>query len=168
MTGPRLPDRLLRCTLGQIVNFNPNVDQKPDELRYEGRHSLTLFLPSIPVRTGAPPDPTDPAEPVDPATRVASDPDGLVVGGPARFVRVVDYWPTRVELVAPTKGTSVNLFIVHPIDAARGTANLFLARAKDATSYDPNHIYQGSCSVTVGVTARSGSAAGASRRTALR
>lgn len=152
-TPPRLPDRLLRCSLGRVTNFDPQGYQKPDDLHYEGRHDFSLFLPGGPVRTHVPPDPIDPPEPVDPRTTIVADPD-RIAAGPSRFDRVVDYWPDRVELTTTIDGPLVNLIIVHPVDVARRTANLFMTQATDLTAFDTAHLYQGRCDILEGDAAR--------------
>jgi len=150
----RLPDRLLDCTLGRAINLDPKRLQNNGEVHYEGAHHFQLFLPGIPARTTPPPDATEPPEPVDPRTRIVSDPDKLSTATGTGFDRVVDYWPDRVELVATIDDPLVSLIIVHPIDPARGTANLFLTRAKDLATFDLDHVYQGNCTVHLDQDAR--------------
>lgn len=145
-----LPERTLQCVLGRATNLDATKNQSTDEIVYEGRHAFTLFLPAIPVRTGPPPEAVDPAEPVDPRTRIVADPDGLTRAFPARFDRVVDYWPDRVEMTTVIDNPLVNLIIIHPIDPAKGTATIFMTQATDVATFDMQHIYQGSCSVTIG------------------
>lgn len=142
-----LPDRTLDCTLRRIANFDPSREQKPSEYVLEGAHRVRLFLPSIPVRTAPPPESTEPAEPVDPRTRVLLDPDA-VTGDVARaFDRVVDDWPRRVEMTRPVTDVAVNLVILDQIDAARGTANMFVTVANDAVTYDQQKLFVGPCRV---------------------
>lgn len=149
-----LPDRLLRCVLGRATNLDPKKDQTLADIVYEGKHEFTLFLPSIPVRQGPPPDAIDPAEPVDPRTRIVADPDGLTSSFPRRFDRVVDYWPDRVEMTTTIDNPLVNLIIINPIDAANGSARLFMTQATDVATFDLSKVYQGSCTVLTGADAR--------------
>ncbi len=149
-----LPDRLLRCTLGRALNLDPSKTQTIAEIKYEGAHSFSLFLPSVPMRTSEPPDPTLPAEPVNPATRITSDPSGLTKSVPPGFDRVVDYWPERVELTRVVSEPLVNLIVVSDIDTKKGSANLFMTQATDAVTFDLKHVYQGGCSVLTGTGAR--------------
>ena len=155
-TGHRamLPDRLLRCTLGRVSNFDPARQQTAADLRYEGRHRFELFLPAVPVRTSPPPEAPLPPEPVNPRTRIAADPDKLARQAPPTFDRVIDYWPDRVELTSTIQAPLVNLIVVNPIDPARGTARLLMTQASEMTTYDLAHIYQGSCTVQTGKAAR--------------
>jgi hypothetical protein len=155
-----LPDRLLRCTLGRALNLDPGKTQTVAEIKYEGVHSFSLFLPSVPTRTSEPPDPTLPAEPVNPATRITSDPSGLTKSVPSGFDRVVDYWPERVELTRTVNEPLVNLIVVSDIDVIKGSANLFMTQATDAVTFDLKHVYQGGCSVITGKDARLGAQAG--------
>ncbi len=151
-----LPARTLTCVLGRATNIDPSRNQTTADIAYEGLHPITLFLPSIPVRTGPPPEAVDPAEPVDPRTRIIADPDGLTKNFPRRFDRVVDYWPDRVEMTTTIQDPVVNMIIINPIDTASGTAQMFMTQATDVATFDMKHIYQGNCSVTLGATARSG------------
>lgn len=143
-----LPDRLLHCTIGRMTNLDPSKNQTNADIVYDGHHAFDLFLPGIAVRTAPPPDPVYPPEPVDPRTRIAADPDGLAADVPAKFTRVVDYWPERVELSTTIAGSLANLIIVHPIDAAHHHAHLFMTRARDMSSYDLAHVYAGDCEVS--------------------
>lgn len=145
-----LPDRLLDCTLSRITNFDPDRDQRPGDFTFEGRHNFKLFLPAIPVRTAEPPASTAAPEPVDPRTRIVADPDGLAREAPIRFDRVVDYWPERVEMTAPISNVAVKLIIVTPIDLQRKTADLFMANANDAVTWDHDRLYSGQCRVVAG------------------
>lgn len=149
-----LPDRLLRCTLGRATNLDPKKQQTTADIVYEGEHEFELFLPAVPVRQGPPPDATEPAEPVNPQTRIVADPDGLTNGFPRRFDRVVDYWPERVEMATTIDDPLVNLIIINPIDATSGSASLFMTQATDVATYDLSKVYQGSCTVQTGATAR--------------
>lgn len=145
--APMQPARVLRCTLGRALNIDPMKNQTVADIRYEGAHRFDLFLPAIPVRQGPPPDPADDPEPVDPATRVLDDPDGLAADMQPRFVRVVDLWPQRVEMAGRIEGLLSRLIVVSEIDPQRGTANLFMTRARDAGSLDLAQVYQGGCTV---------------------
>lgn len=144
---PSLPDRMLNCTLGRALNLDPMKNQTTDDIIYEGRHSLSVFLPGMPVRQSPPPDPSDPPEPVDPATRIVADPAGLTRGVPAGFDRVVDLWPKRVEMMKIIKAPLVNLIIISEIDETAGTANLFMTQATDAATMDFKAVYHGQCTV---------------------
>jgi len=155
-----LPDRLLRCSLGRATNLDPAKLQTTADVIYDGKHDFVLFLPAIPVRQGPPPDATDPPEPVDARTRILSDPDGLASSVPARFDRVVDYWPQRVELATTIADPLTNVIIVHDISAADGKATLFMTRARDAASPDLERVYQAPCSISSGAEARAGAGAG--------
>lgn len=142
-----IPDRLLDCTLARMTNFDPKGRQSAADIVYEGKHPFELRLPKTPVRTTPPPEITQPAEPVDPRTKVVADPDGLTRGFPNRFDRVVDLWPERVEMTTTIDTPLVNMIIVHPIDPAKGTATLFMTRAKDLNAYDTDHMYTGECRI---------------------
>lgn len=154
-----LPDRLLQCRLGRIVNFDPYHDQSAADLRFEGMHGFTLFLPGIAVRTALPPDPAEPPEPVDPRTRIVADPDGIAAQAGPGFVRAVDYWPERVELAGAVAGDMLNAIVVSGFDARTGTASLFMTHANELSHFDQDHLYQGTCSVRVGASARAGARA---------
>jgi hypothetical protein len=144
-----LPNRLLTCVLGRATNIDTKKDQKMSDIIYEGRHDFSLMLPSIPVRTGPPPEAVDAAEPVDPRTKIILDKSGLAKDFPNRFDRVVDLWPERVEMTTTINDPLVNLIIVSNIDAAHGTAWLFMTQATDVATFDMKHIYQGPCNVAV-------------------
>ncbi len=148
-----LPGRLLACSVGHVTNFDPSREQTAADLRFDGFHEFSLFLPAIPALKGAPPDASEAAPPVDPRTRIVSDPDHIS-GQPDRsFGRIVDLWPDRVELSATIAGPLLNTIVITPIDTMHGTANLFMMRATELTHFDATHIYQGICRVTVGETA---------------
>lgn len=142
-----LPARTLSCVLGRATNLDPSKQQTTKDIIYEGRHDFALYLPSIPIRQGPPPDPGDPAEPVDPRTRIVSDPTGLFRGVPSRFDRVADLWPVRVELLTITKPPVARLIIISSIDEKAGTASLFMTDSVDAATLDLEHVYQGNCTV---------------------
>lgn len=143
-----LPDRHLQCVLGRSTNVDPTRLQSASEIKPEGRHNFALRLAPIPPRVGEPPDPIDPPEPVDPRTKITSDPDGLTKGISPKFERVVDYWPKRVEMMSTIPGSIwAHIIIVDPIDAAKGRARIFMARVKDAGTFDLARIYQGACRV---------------------
>lgn len=151
-----LPDRLLRCTLSRITNFDPSKEQLPTQLAYEGRHVVTLFLPAIPVRTSEPPRSTLPPEPVDRRTRIVADPDRIAAGAAKlRFDRVVDYWPEKVEMTTPVGGGEVHLIMLQPTENAPGSTDIFMTKARDAVTYDKDRMYAGRCDVKLGAAARS-------------
>lgn len=146
-SDPRmLPARKLSCTLGHALNIDPSKNQTVADIRYEGAHAFSLFLPAGQARQVAP-DPSDDPEPVDPATRVLADPDGLARDMAPAFVRVVDMWPHRVEMAGRIGQNLSRLIIVSEIDAQKGTANLFMTRAQDAASLDLTQVYQGGCRI---------------------
>jgi len=145
----RLPARLLTCSLGHAVNFDPVQQQRLDDLVYDSHHRLSLYLPGIAARTAPPPDAIEAAEAVDPATRLTEDPDQITADSPGRFSRVVDLWPERVELTKTTRLGAYKAFLVSDYDPARGTARMFLGTASDLTTYDLKHIYLGECNVTL-------------------
>lgn len=147
--GPRLPARLLTCSLGHASNFDPAQRQTLDDLTYDSHHRLSLFLPGIAERDTPPPDAIDPAELVDPKTRILEDPDRITADAPGPFNRVVDLWPERVELTKMTRLGAFKAFLVSDYDPARGTARLFMGTASDLTTYDLSRIYLGECSVTL-------------------
>lgn len=141
-----LPDRTLQCTLGRALNLDPTRNQTLDEIRYEGAHSFTLFLPAAPKHIGPPPDPSADPGPVDPAARIVADPSGLAPAAPRKFTRVADLWPARVEIATALEPPLTHIIIITEIDEAKGTANLFMTRAADAASLDLQNVYQGGCS----------------------
>jgi hypothetical protein len=145
-----LPDRTLDCTLGRALNLDPSRNQSRDEIRYEGAYSFSVFLPSIPQRQSQPPDPTEMPEPVNPATRILADPAGLASDQNSAFNRVVDMWPERVEMARTINPALSRLIIVSDIDAANGSANLFMAEATDAASMNMEKIFLGRCQVKIG------------------
>ncbi len=145
--APMLPDRTLQCTLGRALNLDPSRHQTLDEIRYEGAHRFTLFLPAAPKHVGPPPDPSADPEPVDPAARVVADPSGLASTVPQGFSRVADLWPARVEIATALEPPLTHIIIISDIDEAKGTANLFMTRAADAASLDLANVYQGGCTV---------------------
>lgn len=148
-----LPARRLDCQLGRVTNFDPKREQTAAELRYDGIHAFSLFLPAIPKRTTQPPDATDKPEPVDPRTRILADPDHIARHLREGFDRVVDLWPERVEMTQTISGALMNVIVIAPIDAAAGTANIVMSRASELTHLDPDHLYQGSCRVIAGPAA---------------
>lgn len=150
----QLPDRLIQCSLGRVLNFDPRKQQTMPDLVYEGRHRFALFLPAVPVRTAPPPDAIEKAEPVNPRTRIIVDPDNIAAQATTRFNRVVDYWPERVELAGAVQGTMVNAIVIAPIDAASGTAQIFMTHADELTHWDVAHIYQGTCTILKDASAR--------------
>ena len=149
-----LPERRLDCSLGRITNFDPKRDQDPSEYRYDGQHVLKLFLPSIAVRTTPPPEALSPAEPVDPRTRILADPDGISdIAAHRPFARVVDVWPSRVELMTPVNDIVSIVIVIAKIDEVQSSAAIFMARANDAVTYDLKNLYYGACRVEKGVPA---------------
>ncbi|WP_428334850.1 hypothetical protein [Novosphingobium sp.] len=146
----QLPDRLLTCSIGHITNFDPHIEQTPDQLTFDGHHAFTLFLPGIPALVGRPPDAAEDAPPVDPRTRIVHDPDHISGQPSSQFGRIVDMWPDRVELSATIEGPLLNMIVVHPVDIEHGTASLFMMRATELTHYQPEHFYQGTCRIVTG------------------
>jgi len=147
-----LPSRQLDCTLGRVTNFDPKRDQPMSDYVYDGHHALTLFLPAIPQRRTPPPDPTAPPEPVDPRTRIVADPDHIA--GPAAtlpFRRVVDLWPSRVEMMTPINPVVANVITIAQVTPDQSHATIFMARANDATTYDLQNLYFGRCRIRLGV-----------------
>jgi hypothetical protein len=145
-----LPARTLNCTLGRALNLDANKRQTLAEIKHQGAHQFTLYLPSIPIRQGPPPDPSADPDPVDPATRILADPDGLAKDMNGVFDRIVDMWPERVEIARAIEPPLTRLIIISDIDTATGTANLFMAPAADAGSIDLKKVYQGGCQVETG------------------
>ncbi len=145
-----IPGRLLTCVLGRATNLDPHREQKRSEVIYEGSHKFSLFLPQTPRRTLPPPDPTEPPEPVDARTRIVADPDGLTINVPARFDRVIDMWPERVEMTTTVVEPMVNLIIVSDISADGTRASLFMTKATDVATLDLKNVYSGDCRVGFG------------------
>lgn len=149
-----LPDRLLTCSIGHIINFDPHRIQTPNDLKFDGMHVFNMFLPSIPLLKGTPPDAAEEAPPVDPRTRILDDPDHIS-GQPSNlFGRIIDLWPDRVEMSSVVKGPLLNLIVLNPIDADHGVASMFMIRASELNHYEADHIYQGMCHVVTGEAAR--------------
>lgn len=144
-----LPDRLLTCRIGHVTNLDPQKDQTMAELRFDGVHDFSLFLPGIPALKGIPRDASEEAPPVDPRTRIVTDPDDISGQPDHSFGRIVDLWPERVELSATIAGPLLNTIVINPIDIANNDANLFMMRATELTHFDAKHIYQGHCRITV-------------------
>lgn len=154
-----IPARLLTCTLGRITNFDPGKNQGPADYRFEGRHRFRLFLAAAPVRTGPPPSALAAPEPVDARTRILEDTEGLSRGAGAKpFLRVVDYWPERVEMATPISATASNLIVLDGFDAGRRSVNLFMTAATDGMTFDRAHLYAGACAVTLGADAEQSAA----------
>lgn len=144
-----VPARLVNCTLGHVLNIDPAKEQSLADLKFDGAHRFSLLLPPVPQDHGPPPEPSADPEPVDPAVRVTEDPDGIAKGMLHPFYRVADRWPERVELVGRIAGeTVVRFLVISEIDPAKGTANLFTTKARDAGSLDLQNVYQGGCKVT--------------------
>jgi hypothetical protein len=154
-----IPARLFDCALARITNFDPDKEQRPADYIFEGRYRLQIFLPSIPMRTTPPPQAPQPPDPVDSRTRIVADPDGLAREPGLRFNRVVDLWPERVEMTAPISDTAVKLIVVSGGGDAKDTAEIFLANANDAVTYDLAHMYTGTCKVNSGAAAQAAGSA---------
>jgi hypothetical protein len=148
--APVLPDRLLECSIGHVINFDPTHQQTAAELRYDGFHRLVIMLAQGPRLVGKPPEAIDDAPAVDPRTHIVADPDHITAQPDDRFGRIIDQWPNRVELSATIKGDLLNAIVLTPIDEASGMANLFMMRATELTHFDPAHIYQGTCRIRTG------------------
>ena len=140
-----IPERELTCVLGRSTNLDPSKNQKIEEIVSEGRHVFSIRLPAKSIVATAEPDPSDAPDPVDVRTAILSDPDGLARDVPARFDRVVDLWPKRVEMVTNVNPPLVNLVIISAIDPKAATAHLFMTKARDAATLDLDHVYQGDC-----------------------
>ncbi len=147
-SGPMLPDRLLECSVGHVINFDPGHAQTAAELRYDGFHRLVILLARGPRLVGRPPEAVDDAPKVDPRTHIVADPDHITAQPSDQFGRLIDQWPSRVELSATIKGDLLNAIVLTPIDEASGMANLFMMRATELTHFDPAHIYQGTCTIS--------------------
>lgn len=145
-----LPARSLTCDLGHATNVDTSHAQTADELIFDGRHQLGLFLPAIPVRTSEPPDPAfQETEPVNKNTRITRDPDRIAADIIAPFNRVVDLWPERVEMTAPMAAGKSKLLIVTDYDAATHKAKLFMTNARDLMTWDMDKIFAGYCDVAI-------------------
>jgi hypothetical protein len=149
----QIPERRLTCSVRHVTNFDPNKEQTAAELRYDAVHPLTLVLPSIAVRTKAPPEPQDDPEPVDARTRIILDPGHIAPTKRGKFERVIDYWPDRTELSATISGDLLNVIVINNYDPANKTANFFMTRATELTRFQANHVYQGECKVLIGASA---------------
>lgn len=143
------PARVLDCTLGRALNLDPSREQTAAEIRYEGKHRFSLFLPSSPVRDAQRPGSEIVFTPVNPATRVIADPAGLRRGVPTGFGQVVDLWPNRVEMMQTIKAPLLHFIVISAIDTRRGTANLFMTTATDVASMNLKTVYQGPCKITL-------------------
>jgi hypothetical protein len=148
-----IPERRLTCSVRHVTNFDPNKEQTAAELHYDAVQLLTLVLPSIAVRTKAPPEPQDEPEPVDARTRIILDPGHIAPSKRGRFDRVIDYWPDRTELSAIISGDLLNVIVINNYDPANKTANFFMTRATELTRFQANHVYQGQCKVLIGASA---------------
>jgi hypothetical protein len=144
-----VPARTLACEVGRATNFDPSKWQKRDEIIYEGRHAFRLFLPPTPKWEGPRPDPSDDPLPVDPKLRILQDPSGLTKDSGPRFLRVVDLWPERVEMVREMKPPLGKLIIVSDISPDQKSARITITSAADAASLDINRLYSGMCTVAV-------------------
>ena len=136
--------------LGHALNIDPTKWQTTAEIEYEGAHRFSLYLPALPKNAGPPPEPDGDPEPVNPATRIVADPSNLAGDAERSFLRVVDLWPERVEMISKIDEKYSRLIILSDIDPAKGTANLFMTRAADAASLDLRNIYQGRCTTRIG------------------
>lgn len=143
------PARTLTCVLGRSTNLDPGKQQTYADIKSEGHHRFSLFLPAHVYDSRVTPDPTDAPDPVDKRTAIVSDPDGLTTGVARKFDRVVDLWPRRVEMMTMIDPPLSQLIIVSDIDVATGRAHLFMTKARDAATLDLDHVYQGSCAVKV-------------------
>ncbi len=149
-----LPERLLDCSIGHVINFDPAHEQTADQLRYDTRHHFVVFLARHRRLVGVPPDPLDKAPKVDPRTRIIADPDHISAQPGPNFGRLIDQWPERVELSTPINADGLlNAIVLNPIDEAGATAWLFMLRATELTHFDPAHIYQGTCHILTGKAA---------------
>lgn len=144
-----LPDRVLTCDVGHVTNFDAGKSQTPAELKFDSRHRFVLALAGGPTRTAPPPDINDAPEKVRIGSRILSDPDHIAPQHKAQFDQVVDYWPERVEAMGFIKDQLRNAIVISGIDPAAGTANLFMLRATELTRFDPGHIYQGTCRISL-------------------
>jgi len=145
-----LPNRLLQCRLGHATNLDPDKNQRSDEVTFDSYHEFSLFLPMGPVRTTPPPDATEKPEHVNRATRIVLDPDGLSRDSQPGFERVIDLWPDRVEMTKTINQSLTKLIVISDIDAASGTAKMFMTNAADLTNFDFTSTYLGDCNVSSG------------------
>lgn len=145
-----LPARSLSCNVGHPTNLDFTRDQTEDELKFDSRHQVGLFLPPIPVRTSAPPDPAFAAtELVDKRTRFTNDPDRIAADITAPFTRVVDLWPERVEMTAPVSARKVKVLVITNYDETTHKAQLFMTNATDLLTWDRDTIFVGRCDVAI-------------------
>lgn len=144
-----LPDRTLDCAMRRVTNPDLGHDQPYEALLFEGSSRLVLHLSPVPVRTTPPPEPYETPEATPATTRVTLDEGRLLAGVPVPFSRVVDRWPTRVEIATDIDDRQLNLMILSPIDPGRGTARLFLTFSNYQFGYDPGRIYIGDCTIAI-------------------
>lgn len=150
-----LPDRMLRCTVGRAIDFQPNSDQKWSEIKREGSSQFHLFLPSAPAKVRLDDVTADADDPsivnVHPRTGIVADPEGLaprpLASGSAAsvFTRVADYWPERVELSYEVSPSEFFIVLVSDISTTARTSQIFMAVSNSELVYDPKRIYLGSC-----------------------
>jgi len=150
----RLPARVFTCDVGHVVNFDSTKSQTPAELKFDSHHRFVFALPGGPGRTALPPDVNEKPEKVRVGSRIVSDPDHIAPQRKAQFDQVVDYWPERIELMGLITDQLRNAIVIDHIDAANGTATLFMLRATELTHFEQDHIYQGSCKIKVAPAAR--------------
>lgn len=142
-----LPGRALSCTMRRVTNFDPSRTQTAAELVLAGESALDLYIGPGPVRTNLPPEPFEPQEPPPPGTRVLRDTGKLLAGVPARFTRVVDRWPDRVEIATDLSDSRFSLMIVAPIDPVAGTATLLVTYVDITMTYDAGRVWLGDCRI---------------------
>jgi hypothetical protein len=122
--------------MGHVTNFDAHKAQTPADLTFDSHHRLVFALPAGPARTGPAPDVNDPHEKVPMGARILEDPDAIAPQRKAAFDQVVDYWPMHMRNAMVIEGLSPD------------SANVFMLRASELTHFDPQHLYQGHCSVS--------------------
>lgn len=143
-----VPARDLSCQLSRATNIDPAIVQTTDQIVYEGHYRFGLHLPATPKWQGPLPEPSDDPLPVNPATKVTSDPDGLTADTTAKFDRVVDVWPDRVELIKHMAPPWGKLIIISDITPDRTAARISITNAADAATLDIHRMYLGVCKIT--------------------
>jgi hypothetical protein len=146
-TGAAIPARTLTCTVGRATNIDTSRIQRIDEIVLEGQHVVAISLPPVRQWQGPTPDPSDPPLPVDKRVRISADPDHILADAGPQFDRVIDMWPSRVEMVARMKPPLGKLIIIHDIAADQSTARVSITSAADAASLDINNMYLGPCRI---------------------
>jgi len=141
-----LPNRVFTCTMGHVTNFDAHKAQTPADLTFDSHHRLVFALPAGPARTGPAPDVNDPHEKVPMGARILEDPDAIAPQRKAAFDQVVDYWPKRVETMGMIDMHMRNAMVIEGLSP--DSANVFMLRASELTHFDPQHLYQGHCSVS--------------------